>query len=98
MQALSQQYANFQFGIAATIFATNIDDAQNILAWARTKKLDIVFNMLRFTDAMLNNKELEEKIGFHEREEEFMRTFFLDRVGKSRSSAARRSCTCTTRT
>ena len=36
--------------------------------------------MLRFTDAMLNNKELEETIGFHEREEEFMRQFFLDRV------------------
>ena len=53
---------------------------QNILAWARAKKLDIVFNMLRFTDAMLNNKELEETIGFHEREEEFMRKFFLDRV------------------
>jgi hypothetical protein len=61
MQALSQRCSNFQFGIAATIFATNIDDAQNILAWARTKKLDVVFNMLRFTDAMLNNKELEEE-------------------------------------
>ena len=73
MQALSQQHPNFQFGIAATIFATNLEDAQNILAWARTKKLDIVFNMLRFTDAMLNNKELEQTIGFHEREEEFMR-------------------------
>ena len=80
MQALSREHANFQFGIAATIFATNIEDAQNILTWARAKKLDIVFNMLRFTDAMLNNKELEEKIGFHEREEEFMRAFFLDRV------------------
>ncbi len=82
MQALSEHYDNFQFGIAATIFATNIDDAHNILAWARTKKLDVVFNMLRFTDAMLNNKELQEQIGFHEREEEFMRTFFLDRVGE----------------
>ena len=80
MQALSQKYQNFQFGIAATIFNQNLEDAQNILAWARAKKLDIVFNMLRFTDAMLNNKELEEKIGFHEREEEFMRNFFLDRV------------------
>jgi sulfatase maturation enzyme AslB (radical SAM superfamily) len=80
MQALSAEYANFQFGIAATIFSKNIDDAQNILAWARTKKLDIVFNMLRFTDAMLNNKELQPEIGFHEREEEFMRKFFLDRV------------------
>ena len=80
MQALSAKHPNFQFGIAATIFATNLDDAQNILAWARSRRLDIVFNMLRFTDAMLNNKELEQKIGFHEREEAFMRTFFLDRV------------------
>jgi MoaA/NifB/PqqE/SkfB family radical SAM enzyme len=80
MQALAQEYPNFQFGIAATIFATNLDDAQNILTWARAKKLDIVFNMLRFTDAMLNNKELEQTIGFEQREEEFMRKFFLDRV------------------
>jgi sulfatase maturation enzyme AslB (radical SAM superfamily) len=80
MQALAEESPNFQFGIAATIFATNIDDAQNILTWARSKKLDVVFNMLRFTDAMLNNKALEEKIGFHEREEEFMRKFFLGRV------------------
>jgi MoaA/NifB/PqqE/SkfB family radical SAM enzyme len=80
MQALAEASPNFQFGIAATIFATNLDDAQNILTWARTKKLDVVFNMLRFTDAMLNNKHLEEKIGFHEREEAFMRRFFLDRV------------------
>jgi MoaA/NifB/PqqE/SkfB family radical SAM enzyme len=80
MQTLAEEYANFQFGIASTIFATNLEDAGNILAWARTKKLDIVFNMLRFTDAMLNNKELQDTIGFHEREEQFMRTFFLDRV------------------
>ena len=80
MQALAQKHANFQFGIAATIFATNLADAQNILSWARAKKLDIVFNMLRFTDAMLNNKELQETIGFQAREEEFMRKFFVDRV------------------
>jgi MoaA/NifB/PqqE/SkfB family radical SAM enzyme len=80
MQALSKVHDNFQFGIASTIFATNMTDAENILAWARTKQLDVVFNMLRFTDAMLHNKELEEKIGFREREETFMRKFFLDRV------------------
>jgi MoaA/NifB/PqqE/SkfB family radical SAM enzyme len=80
MQALAAKHANFQFGIAATIFATNLEDAQNILAWARTRDLDIVFNMLRFTDAMLNNKELEEAIGFGKREEDFMREFFLNRV------------------
>ncbi len=80
MQALAEEYQNFQFGIASTIFASNLEDAQNILAWARAKKLDIVFNMLRFTDAMLNNKELEATVGFHEREAQFMRDFFLDRV------------------
>jgi MoaA/NifB/PqqE/SkfB family radical SAM enzyme len=80
MQALAGKHDNFSFGIASTIFATNLTDAENILAWARHKGLDVVFNMLRFTDAMLHNKELEEKIGFRQREEEFMRKFFLDRV------------------
>ena len=80
MQALSQKHANFQFGLASTIFATNMNDAQHILEWARAKKLDIVFNMLRFTDAMLHNGELKDKIGFKAREEDFMRKFFLDRV------------------
>ena len=68
------------FGIASTIFATNMEDARNILAWARARNLDVVFNMLRFTDNMLNNKALEEKIGFRKREEDFMREFFLERV------------------
>ncbi len=80
MQALAKEHEHFQFGIASTIFATNMEDAENILAWARTKGLDVVFNMLRFTDAMLHNKELQEKIGFRAREEEFMRKFFIDRV------------------
>jgi hypothetical protein len=74
------RHQNFQFGVASTIFATNLEDARNILTWARTRKLDIVFNMLRFTDAMLNNKELETSIGFQAREEAFMREFFLERV------------------
>jgi MoaA/NifB/PqqE/SkfB family radical SAM enzyme len=80
MQALAQETPGFQFGIASTIFATNLEDAGNILAWARERKLDVVFNMLRFTDNMLGNRSLEESIGFRPREEEYMRRFFLDRV------------------
>jgi sulfatase maturation enzyme AslB (radical SAM superfamily) len=80
MQALAAEHNNFQFGIASTIFAKNLEDAENILTWARTKGLDVVFNMLRFTDAMLHNGGLKETIGFQEREETFMRKFFLDRV------------------
>jgi MoaA/NifB/PqqE/SkfB family radical SAM enzyme len=80
MQKLAEEYDNFQFGIAATIFATNMEDAKNILTWARAHDLDVVFNMLRFTDNMLNNRDLEEKIRFRKREEEFMREFFIDRV------------------
>jgi MoaA/NifB/PqqE/SkfB family radical SAM enzyme len=80
MQDLAAEHSNFQFGIAATIFATNLEDARNILAWARARDLDVVFNMLRFTDNMLGNRDLEEEIGFKQREEEFMRQFFLERV------------------
>jgi MoaA/NifB/PqqE/SkfB family radical SAM enzyme len=80
LQALAAKHGNFQFGVAATIFGTNMADAENILTWARTRNLDIVFNMLRFTDAMLHNKELEASIKFREQEEAFMRKFFLDRV------------------
>src|SRR5262245_41384443 len=56
MQALARETPNFSFGIASTIFATNMPDAENILAWARSKNLDVAFNMLRFTDAILHNK------------------------------------------
>jgi sulfatase maturation enzyme AslB (radical SAM superfamily) len=80
MQALAKEHQNFSFGIASTIFAKNLEDAENILTWARTKNLDVVFNMLRFTDAMLHNGGLKETIGFQAREESFMRKFFLDRV------------------
>src|ERR671921_40008 len=80
MQALAAEHPNFQFGIAATIFQTNLEDAKNILTWARARNLDIVFNMLRFTDNMLDNKSLQEEIGFKAKEEEFMRQFFLERV------------------
>ena len=37
MQALSDRHSNFQFGLASTIFARNLEDARNILTWARTK-------------------------------------------------------------
>lgn len=82
MQALAARSPHFQFGIASTIFATNLDDAKNIHAWAKSKNLDLVFNMLRFTDNMLHNRELESEIGFKTREETFMREFFLDRVAE----------------
>ena len=82
MQALAEKHDTFQFGIAATIFKQNLDDAEKILAWAREKNIDVVFNMLRFTDAMLHNKHLEESVGFKSREETFMKKFFLDRVAE----------------
>ena len=82
MQALAGKHSNFQFGIAATIFAMNLEDADRLLAWAKSRRLDIVFNMLRFTENMLNNKNLEEQIHFRQREKDFMRQFFLDRVSE----------------
>jgi MoaA/NifB/PqqE/SkfB family radical SAM enzyme len=82
MDALAKEYDNFQFGLAATIFTSNMPDARNILEWARARNLDIVFNMLRFTDAMLGNRALETTIRLKTQEEDFMRQFFLEQVAE----------------
>lgn len=70
----------FNLGISSTIFSKNLDDAENILAWAKSQNLDIVFNMVRFTDAMLGNTGLQEKVRPLGPEERRARAFFLDRV------------------
>src|SRR5918993_1491521 len=79
MQEL-QKRIPFNFGISTTIFSMNLEDAENILAWARSEKLDIVFNMVRFTDAMLGNQEKAGALRPIGKEEEKMRAFFMDRV------------------
>jgi sulfatase maturation enzyme AslB (radical SAM superfamily) len=79
MKELQKTYP-FNFGISTTIFSMNLDDADNILAWARREKLDIVFNMVRFTEAMLGNADLAKDIKPVNEEEQRMRQFFLDRV------------------
>ena len=79
MQALQQKY-RFNFGISTIIFYQNLDDAENILNWARSDNLDIVVNMVRFTDPMLGNSELAETCQPVAEEEERMRQSFLERV------------------
>jgi sulfatase maturation enzyme AslB (radical SAM superfamily) len=79
MQELQKKYT-FNFGISSTIFSKNLDDAENILAWARKEKLDIVFNMVRFTEAMLGNADKAGELRPMGVEEQRMRKFFLDRV------------------
>jgi MoaA/NifB/PqqE/SkfB family radical SAM enzyme len=79
MQEL-QQRVPFNFGISTTIFSMNLEDAENILAWARRERLDIVFNMVRFTEAMLGNAGKEGELRPIGKEEEKMRAFFMERV------------------
>ena len=79
MQELQKKYS-FNFGISTTIFHKNMDDAENILAWAKSEKLDTVFNMFRTTDAMLGNANLSDRCSYVGAEEQRMRQFFLDRV------------------
>ena len=79
MQAL-QKRLPFNFGISTTIFNKNLDDAENILAWAKKEHLDIVFNMVRFTEPMLGNSELAATCKPIGKEEERMHDFFLERV------------------
>ena len=80
MVALQKQNPHFNFGISTTIFSQNLGDADNILHWARQHDLDIVFNMVRFTDPMLGNGDLAEKCQPVGEDEQRMRQFFLDRV------------------
>ncbi|HXW03721.1 MAG TPA: radical SAM protein [Vicinamibacterales bacterium] len=79
MQAL-QARIPFNFGISTTIFSMNLEDAENILAWARRERLDIVFNMVRFTDPMLGNSDKAAELRPIGKEEEKMRAFFMERV------------------
>ena len=79
MQALQQRY-RFNFGISTTLFTQNLNDAENILRWARRENLDIVFNMVRFTDPMLGNSELADACQPVGEEEERARQFFLGLV------------------
>ena len=80
MQALQKEHSHFNFGISTTIFSQNLDDSENILNWARDNDLDIVFNMVRFTDPMLGNQDLAEKCQPIGEDEARMREFFLNRV------------------
>jgi MoaA/NifB/PqqE/SkfB family radical SAM enzyme len=75
-----QKRIPFNFGISTTIFNKNLDDADNILSWARKENLDIVFNMVRFTEPMLGNSDLADTCKPVGRDEERMREFFLERV------------------
>ncbi len=75
-----QKRVPFNFGISTTIFNKNLDDADNILSWARKENLDIVFNMVRFTEPMLGNADLADTCKPVGRDEERMREFFLERV------------------
>jgi MoaA/NifB/PqqE/SkfB family radical SAM enzyme len=79
MQAL-QKRVPFNFGISTTLFNKNIDDAENVLAWAKKERLDIVFNMVRFTEPMLGNADLAETVKPMGRDEARIREFLLDRV------------------
>ena len=79
MQTLRRKH-RFNIGVSTTIFSGNLDAAESILGWARSENLDIVFNMVRFTNPMLGNRELSGACRPTGEEEERMRRFFLDRV------------------
>jgi len=75
-----QKRVPFNFGVSATIFNKNVDDCENILAWSKKEGLDIVFNMVRFSDPMLGNADLGNAVRPIGRDEERLRKFFLERV------------------
>ena len=98
MQELQKKY-RFNFGISTTIFHMNLDDAENILAWAKSENLDIVFNMVRFTEPMLGNTELAATRGRRaERKNSGCASSSSIASGRIRCSTGRTTSTCTTPT
>ncbi|MBI1872860.1 MAG: radical SAM protein [Acidobacteria bacterium] len=79
MKALQARF-RFNFGISSTLFTRNLDDAENLLTWAKKERLDIVFNMVRFTDPMLGNGDLKDTCKPIGPDEEHARQFFLERI------------------
>jgi sulfatase maturation enzyme AslB (radical SAM superfamily) len=75
-----QKRVPFNFGISTTLFSMNIDDAENIRAWADREDLDIVFNMVRFTEPMLGNAALADTVQPVGDDEARTRDFFMDLV------------------
>ena len=98
MQELQKKYS-FNFGISSTIFSMNLDDADNILAWAKKEKLDIVFNMVRFTDAMLGNSRARPaSCGRWASKSSGCASSSSIACGRIRCSTGRTTSTCTTPT
>ena len=94
-----QKRIPFNFGISTTIFNKNLDDAENILAWAKKEKLDIVFNMVRFTEPMLGNADLAETVQADRRAKKSgCASSSSSACGWIRCSTARTTSTCTTPT
>ena len=79
MQALLPRY-RFNLGIATTLFPGNLDEAERVRSWARRNGLNVVFNMVRFTDPMLGNRHLAARYRPLGADEARMRQFFLDNV------------------
>ena len=98
MQELQKKHP-FNFGISTTIFHKNIDDAENILAWAKTEKLDIVFNMVRFTEPMLGNtRTCRRQPASSARKKSACASSSSIASATTRCSTARTTSTCTTPT
>ena len=76
-----QKRVPFNFGISATIFYMNIDDAENILAWARKREARhrLQHGPLHRSDARQRGSGDDVQADRAE-EEERMRQFFLERV------------------
>ena len=82
MQALAAEHPNFQFGIAATIFATNLEDAQEHPRRGPAPRSSTSSSTCcgSPTTCSDNKEPRRRRSASSEREEEFMRQFFLERV------------------
>ena len=99
MQALAAEHPNFQFGIAATIFATNLEDAKNILdLGARARSSTSSSTCCGSPTTCSATGACRRRSASRRRKRSSCGSSSWSASRRSRCCRARRSCTCTTPT
>lgn len=73
----------FGIGFGTTINSININDVYNIKKFCEEQKLEVAFNILRFSDSILGNVDLKDKLSYDSNQRVFISKFFKELVRES---------------
>lgn len=82
LRELGSRYG-FTMGISTTLTPVNLDDAEQMVDYAKSNDMDITFGMIRFADSILGNNDLEGELFFREDQRQQVIDFYSKRVSDS---------------